>query len=304
MVHLHHVRRPALRLLPRAVYSRGREARHDERTCVPWGIVGRRVKAVILCGGAGTRIRDVADDIPKPMIRIGEWPVLWHIMKIYASHGITDFVLCLGYKSWTIKEFFLNYRSLTADITVDLGRHDGIELHNSPPEDWRVTLAETGEQVQTGARVRRIKSYVDQAELFCVTYGDGVADIDITALIAFHKGHGRIATVTGVRPPGRFGVMNVAEDGEWPLVHRFEEKPQTTEGLINGGFFVFDQRLWDYLTDDPSLILEHEPLANLARDGQLMLYEHRGFWQPMDTYREWKLLNELWASGEAPWNTW
>jgi glucose-1-phosphate cytidylyltransferase len=257
------------------------------------------LKAVILCGGSGTRIRDVADDIPKPMIRIGERPVLWHVMKSYAHFGIKDFVLCLGYKGWIIKEFFLNYRTLTTDITVDLSRDNSITLHNSPSEDWSVTLADTGECVQTGAHVRRVRGYLANSELFCLTYGDGVADIDIAHLVQFHRSHGRIGTVTGVRPPGRFGVMKTIEGETLPIVRQFEEKPQSTEALINGGFFVFDQRLWKYLNDDPDLIFEHEPLANLARDGELVLYEHDGFWQPMDTYREWKLLNERSACAAA-----
>lgn len=262
------------------------------------------MKAVILCGGMGTRIRDVADDIPKPMVRIGERPVLWHIMKTYAHFGITEFILCLGYKGWTIKEYFLNYQALSADITVDLGHHGSVELHDSSPESWRVTLAQTGERTQTGARVRAVRRYLEDCDLFCLTYGDGVADIDIAALVAFHQSHGRIATVTGVRPPGRFGVMNAVDEGNIPMIRRFEEKPQTSEGLINGGFFVFDHRVWQYLDDDPLLILEQEPLAHLARDGQLVLYEHTGFWQPMDTYREWKLLNDLWSAGNAPWKQW
>lgn len=261
-------------------------------------------KAIILCGGQGTRIRDVADDIPKPMIRIGERPVLWHIMHSYARGGVTDFVLCLGYKGWAIKEFFLNYRAFSTDLTVHLGREPGVELHNGVAEDWCVTLAETGERTQTAGRIWKVRKYVEDCDLFCMTYGDGVADIPIEKLLEFHRAHGRVGTVTGVRPPGRFGVMSTSLTDGLPVVHQFAEKPQTAEGWINGGFFVFDQRLWKYLNDDESLIFEQEPLRRMAEDGELVLYEHAGFWQPMDTFREWKLLNDLWASGRAPWKTW
>ena len=261
----------------------------------------KKPKAIILCGGQGTRIRDVADDIPKPMIRIGDRPVVWHIMQRYAKYGIKDFVLCLGYKGWVIKEFFLNYRSFVSDITVAIGREHKVEYLGAPMEDWRVTLAETGEATQTGGRVWRAKKYVDECDLFCVTYGDGVADIDFDKLFAFHRAHGKIATVTGVRPAGRFGVMAVEPGASIPLVQEFQEKPQASQGWINGGFFVFDQRLWSYMNDDAGLIFEHEPLKGLAADRELVVYEHGGFWQPMDTYREWKLLNDLWASGSAPW---
>ncbi|MDP9349678.1 MAG: glucose-1-phosphate cytidylyltransferase [Gemmatimonadota bacterium] len=259
------------------------------------------MKTIILCGGQGTRIRDVAEDVPKPMIRIGNRPILWHIMHIYARHEIRDFVLCLGYKSWAIKEFFLNYAAFSCDVTVNLGAEHRVTLHSGVPEDWNVTLAETGEPTQTGGRIQRVKKYMEDCDLVCVTYGDGVADIDVGALIEFHRAHGRAATVTGVRPPGRFGVMDTQTHEGVPRVSHFEEKPQTDQGWINGGFFVFDRRLWDYLSDDPGLIFEHEPLQRMAEDGQLVMYKHYGFWQPMDTYREWKLLNELWSSGQAPW---
>lgn len=258
-------------------------------------------KAVILCGGQGTRIRDVADNLPKPMIPIGDRPVLWHIMKTYAYYGIKDFVLCLGYRSWNIKEFFLNYPVYSSDFTVTLGPERCTEFHSSIGEDWRVTLAETGGDTQTGGRIYRVRKYVQDCDLICLTYGDGVADLDIARLIAFHRSHGRVGTVTGVRPPGRFGVMGTKSTDTVPIVHKFEEKPQTNQGWINGGFFVFDHRLWDYLSDDAGLVFEAEPLQSMAADGELVMYEHTGFWQPMDTYREWTLLNELWASGEAPW---
>jgi glucose-1-phosphate cytidylyltransferase len=262
------------------------------------------LKAVILCGGQGTRIRDVADDIPKPMVRIGDRPILWHIMKTYAYHGVKDFVLCLGFKGWIIKEFFLNYEAFASDLTVSLGARGGLEFHDRIEEDWKVTLAETGEQTQTGARLWRIRKYLDPAEPFCIAYGDGVADIDIGRLIEFHKRHGKIVTVTGVRPPGRFGVMETEQRGGIDMVDAFEEKPQAASGRINGGFFVADHRLWDFLSCDEHLIFEREPLSSLARAGELVMYRHDGFWQPMDTYREWRILNELWNNATAPWKVW
>jgi glucose-1-phosphate cytidylyltransferase len=260
------------------------------------------VKAVILCGGQGTRIRDVADDIPKPMIRIGERPILWHIMRIYAAAQITDFVLCLGYKSWSIKEYFLNFHAQVADITICPGRPGEIEFSGDFTErDWRIELVETGVTAQTGARLWRVRDRLPAGELFCLTYGDGVADLDVADVIEFHRSHGRIGTVTGVRPPGRFGVMTTADEAGTSRVSSFAEKPQTGEGLINGGFFVFDARVFAYLSADPGLIFEQEPLRRLAEDEQLILYRHHGFWQPMDTYREWRLLGEMWESGVAPW---
>ena len=261
------------------------------------------MKSVILCGGQGTRIRDVADDIPKPMIRIGERPIVWHIMTSYAAAGIADFILCLGYKGWALKEYFLNFRAQVSDLAISPGRPGEIDYGTAefPERDWRILLADTGLAAQTGARLWRVRDRLADDELFCLTYGDGVADIDIGAVIAFHRRHGKIATVTGVRPPGRFGVMTTCDDPAGPRVTSFSEKPQTGEGLINGGYFVFGRKIFDYLHGDPGLILEQEPLQGLARDGELMLYEHQGFWQPMDTYREWKLLGELWDSGAAPW---
>lgn len=260
------------------------------------------MKAVILCGGQGTRIRDASELLPKPMLAIGGKPIVWHIMKGYARHGVKDFVLCLGYKGWAIKEFFLNYRAMTTDLTITLGRHDGIEFQGRPEEDdWRVTLAETGEATMTGGRVAAVRRYVEQDELFLLTYGDGVSDVDVAKTVAFHRAHGKIATVTAVRPPGRFGEMRI-EDG---AVTEFNEKPQATEGFINGGFFVLDaKRVWDYLGTDPQTILEREPLRRLAADQELVAFPHTGFWQPMDTAREYGLLNELWAAGKAPWKTW
>jgi glucose-1-phosphate cytidylyltransferase len=260
------------------------------------------MRAVILCGGQGTRIRDANETLPKPMLPIGDKPIVWHIMKEYAVHGITDFVLCLCYKGWLIKEYFLNYRAKTTDVTVRLGTHDGITFHgNHPEEDWNVTLAETGEETSTAGRVAAIRRYVEKDDLFLLTYGDGVSDIDITRLIAFHREHGKLATVTAVRPQGRFGEMRL----DAGRVVEFNEKPQATEGFINGGFFVFDaRRIWDYIGADPTVLLEREPVQHLARDGQMMAYPHTGYWQPMDTYREYMLLNDLWSKGRAPWKKW
>ena len=259
-------------------------------------------KCIILCGGFGTRIRGVEDNSPKPMIPIGDRPILWHIMRIYSHYNVRDFILCLGYKGWVIKEFFMNYHAFVSNVTVRLGQEPQISYEGQYPEqDWNVTLAETGHSTQTAGRLWRVRRYVEDSEVFCVTYGDGVADIDIARLIAYHRSHGRVGTVTGVRPRARFGVMDVTTEGGFPVVTEFQEKPQAATGLISGGFFVFDHRLWNYLNDDPDLILEQEPLANLAKDKQLVMYEHAGFWQPMDTYREWSILNELWESGAAPW---
>lgn len=257
------------------------------------------MKAVILCGGQGTRIRDASELLPKPLLPVGEKPIVWHIMKGYSRHGVDEFVLCLGYKGWLIKEFFLNYRAMTTDVSLTLGRPE-LEFHGrSDEEAWRVTLAETGERTQTSGRIAAIRRYVEGDELFLLTYGDGVSDVDVRATIEFHRRHGKIATVTAVRPPGRFGELRV--DGD--QVVEFNEKPQATEGFINGGFFVVDaRRIWRYLGED--VPFEREPLQALARAGELVAFPHRGFWQPMDTAREYALLNELWAGGRAPWKTW
>jgi glucose-1-phosphate cytidylyltransferase len=261
------------------------------------------MKAAILCGGRGTRLREVSDLIPKPMVPVGDKPILWHIMKIYAAHGITDFVLLLGYKGSVIREFFLNFASHTTDVTIDLSRTDAgrLSFHGSPSEPWRVTLVDTGEDAMTGARLRRARHYLQGAEYFCATYGDGVGDIDISALLKFHREHGKLATLTGVLPPGRFGELIVQQDA----VQTFNEKPQVSGGYINGGFFVFQREVLDQVLDDrETLILEGEPMRKLARAGELMMYRHEGFWQPMDTPREHAILNELWSSGKAPWKTW
>ncbi len=257
------------------------------------------MQVVILCGGQGTRIRDVADDIPKPMIPIGGRPILWHIMKSFASHGFEEFILCLGYKSHIIKRFFLDYPLNGMDCTVSLA--DGsVEVHGpAHQENWRVTLAETGLDSMTGCRVKRIEKYITGEE-FLVTYGDGVADVNIRELCAFHRRHGRIGTVTAVRPQGRFGEMEMEGD----CVVEFNEKPLTSRGWINGGFFMFNRGIFDYLTDSPDLVFEQAPLMNLVRDRQLAAYPHEGFWQPMDTFRDYKYLNDLWNEGKAAWNTW
>jgi glucose-1-phosphate cytidylyltransferase len=259
------------------------------------------MKVVILCGGQGTRLREETEVKPKPMVEIGGLPILWHIMKLYAQHSVKDFVLCLGYKGYMIKSFFLNYETRRTDVTVRLGRGHGIDFHTSHDEEgWAVTLAETGEAAQTGARLRRAAAYLDDGP-FCLTYGDGLGNVDIDALIRFHRSHGKIGTVTAVRPPGRFGELRI----EGRKVTGFAEKPQVSEGFINGGFFVFERRFIEHYIDDrDDAILEREPLQRLAADGELMVWPHEGFWQPMDTYREWKLLEELWASGQAPWRIW
>jgi glucose-1-phosphate cytidylyltransferase len=260
------------------------------------------MKAVILCGGQGTRIRDASELLPKPMLPIGNRPIVWHIMKGYSVHGIDDFVLCLGYKGWLIKEFFLNYRPVMCDVTVHLGQNQPPDFRERRErEQWNVTLVDTGEQTQTGGRVAAVRDYLEGDEPFCLTYGDGVADLDIRKLLDFHHAHGKIATVTAVRPPGRFGEIRMEDS----VVHEFNEKPQASGGFINGGFFVFDgRRIWDYLGDDPATLLEKEPMQSLAADGQLVAYQHTGFWQPMDTLREYTLLNEMWDSGRAPWRSW
>lgn len=257
------------------------------------------MKVVILAGGYGTRIRDVADDIPKPMILIGRYPILWHIMKYYASYGFKEFVLCLGYKSHVIKDFFLNYEAHTKDFTISLGRNNDVQFHTDHDEsDWRVTLVDTGLDALTGARVRKIRNYIGDDENFMLTYGDGVGDIDLDGLLAFHKGHGKILTVTGVHPPGRFGEL-VAGAGD--LVSEFNEKPQATGGRISGGFFVCRREIFDYLDEREDLMFEQGPMNRLVADHQMCLYEHNGFWQPMDTSREYQLLNSLYAKGNAPW---
>jgi glucose-1-phosphate cytidylyltransferase len=260
------------------------------------------MKAVILCGGQGTRIRDASESLPKPMLPIGGKPILWHIMKLYSHHGIREFVLCLGYRGWLIKEFFLNYAAMTSDIVVRLGQNRSVMIGpQDSEEDWTITLAETGETTATGGRVAAIRKYVEEDGEFLLTYGDGVADIDVRASIEFHRQHGKAVTVTAVRPPGRFGELGL--DGY--LIRHFNEKPQVSAGMINGGFFVCDsRRIWPYLSAGPSTVLELDPMQQLAADGQLAAFTHDGFWQPMDTLREYTMLNEMWDSGRAPWRVW
>jgi len=259
-----------------------------------------KLKTTILCGGKGTQIRDVSHDVPKPMVSIGNRPILWHIMKSYAAEGFDDFILCLGYKGHVIKEFFLNYEAFTNDFSLTLGADKQIDYHgNSDETGWRATLADTGLETMTGARVRKVRRYVGDTEHFMLTYGDGVSDVDLGKLVDFHLSHGKIMTVTGVRPPGRFGEIESDTDG---LVTEFNEKPQATGGRISGGFFVCRRDLFDYLDDNDDLVLEQEPMRKLARDGEMALYKHDGFWQCMDTYRDYKLLNDLWHGGAAPWS--
>lgn len=260
------------------------------------------MKAVILCGGQGTRIRGVSDNLPKPMIPVNGLPILWHIMKYYAHWDHKEFILCLGYKGQAIKDFFLNYESHTRDFSLSLGASNEVEYHTQHEEsDWRVTLADTGAEAMTGARVKKIKKHIGKDANFMLTYGDGVGDIDIKRLIDFHESHGRILTVTGVRPPGRFGELMNASDG---LVTEFNEKPQASGGRISGGFFVCRREIFDYLNDNDDLIFETDPMRNLVSDGQLMVYEHEGFWQPMDTYRDYLYLNGLTDANQAPWIKW
>jgi glucose-1-phosphate cytidylyltransferase len=256
------------------------------------------MKAVILAGGMGTRLREETEFRPKPMVEIGDRPILWHIMKTLSTQGVDDFVICLGYKGDDIKDFFLNYEARTHDISVKLGRNKGVVQHSeSNSENWTVTLANTGALTQTGGRINMIKKYVE-GERFLCTYGDGLADLNLNALIAYHESHGKIATVTSVRPTNRFGAMQIDDDHS---VTKFVEKP-LTEKRVNGGYFIFEPGIFNYLNNESTL--EKEPLENLALNGELKAYLHDGFWQPMDTYRETIELNELWENHKAPWKIW
>jgi glucose-1-phosphate cytidylyltransferase len=255
-------------------------------------------KVVLLCGGQGTRMREETEFRPKPMVEVGGRPLLWHIMKGYAAHGLTDFVLCLGYRGAMIKEYFLDYRAHNANLTVELASGE-VHYDRHEVEDWRVTLVDTGIDAMTGARVKRVGRLLGSSGLFLCTYGDGLANVDVSALLAFHRAHGRLATVTGVRSPSRFGEL--IRNGA--AVERFSEKPQG-DGLINGGFFVFDVAVLDRLSLDPSCVLEREPLEQLAHDGELRVFQHDGFWQCADTIRDVDHLRELWHSGGAPWRVW
>jgi glucose-1-phosphate cytidylyltransferase len=257
------------------------------------------MKVVILCGGQGTRLREETEFRPKPLVTIGQRPILWHIMKIYAHHGYREFVLCLGYRGHMIKEYFLNYEAMNNDFTIHLGSKTRIEYVDAHAEqDFQVTLVETGEETMTGGRVKRVERFIAD-DTFMVTYGDGVADLDIGALLKYHRSHGRLATVTGMQPPSRFGMLEVGTDGK---ATRFAEKPQS-DGWASAGFFVFQKRVFDYLDSD-QCVLEREPLERLAGEGQLMVYRHRGYFFAMDTYREFQTLNAMWAENRAPWKVW
>lgn len=254
------------------------------------------MKAVLLAGGLGTRISEESTSRPKPMIEVGGKPILWHIMKMYAAHGIDEFVVCCGYKGYVIKEYFANYFLHQSDVTIDLG-NNSIEVHHKKAEPWKVTLVDTGEETQTGGRLKRVVDYLDGE--FCMTYGDGVGSVDLTALLKFHKSHGKLATMTAVQPPGRFGALQLNGN----KIESFLEKPQGEGGWINGGFFVLNLKVLEQINSDATL-WEQEPLQNLAKKDQLQAYFHSGFWQPMDTLRDKTHLESLWASGKAPWKMW
>ena len=256
------------------------------------------MKAVILAGGLGTRLSEETATRPKPMVEIGGKPILWHILKMYSHHGVNDFVICCGYKGYVIKEYFANYFMHMSDITFDM-RSNRMEVHSKRAEPWTITLVDTGEQSMTGGRLKRVAQYVSKDEAFCFTYGDGVSDLDISATLDFHRQHGKAATLTGTYPAARFGALEL----KGKQVTAFKEKPRGEGGMINGGFFVLSPSVID-LVDDDSTVWEQGPLASLAARGELMAYEHEGFWQPMDTLRDKQLLDELWASGEAPWKKW
>ncbi|WEX17576.1 MULTISPECIES: glucose-1-phosphate cytidylyltransferase [Pseudomonas] len=256
------------------------------------------MKAVILAGGLGTRLSEETSVRPKPMVEIGGKPILWHILKMYSAHGINDFIICCGYKGYVIKEYFANYFLHMSDVTFNM-RDNTMKVHDQRAEDWNITLVDTGDESMTGGRLRRVADYVKDEEAFCFTYGDGVSDLDISATLAFHKSHGKAATLTATFPPGRFGALDI-QKGQ---VLNFKEKPKGDGALINGGFFVLSPTVLKYLEDD-STTWEQEPLMKLAAEGQLMAYEHPGFWQPMDTLRDKHYLEELWQSGKAPWKSW
>lgn len=257
------------------------------------------MKAVILAGGLGTRISEETHLKPKPMIEIGGKPILWHIMKMYSHHGINDFVICCGYKGYIIKEYFANYFLHMSDVTFDMSENK-MEVHQKHAEPWRVTLVDTGDDTMTGGRLKRVQKYLKNDEAFCFTYGDGVSDVDITALVKFHQSHGKLATLTAVHPPGRFGALDLTADSE---VQSFVEKPKGDGGMVNGGFFVLSPEVLELIADDQA-IWERGPLETLAKQHSLRAYQHAGFWQPMDTLRDKTLLEDLWQSGQAPWKKW
>lgn len=257
-----------------------------------------RPQVVILCGGLGTRLREETEYRPKPMAEVGGRPVLWHLMKLFAHYGLTEFVLCIGYRGQMIKDYFLNYEAWNSDFTVTLGEHDSVRFHGSHLETgWEVTVSDTGALTQTGGRVKRVERHL-VGDTFIVTYGDGLADVDLSRLLAFHAEHGKLATVTTTRPLSRFGIVDLEADR---TVARFREKPQGDE-WVSSGFFVFQRKFLDYLDEDS--VLEHAPLERLASEGEIVAYQHDGFWQPMDTYREFLMLNEMWETGKAPWAVW
>ena len=260
----------------------------------------KNIKVVILCGGLGTRLREETEFRPKPMIEIGGYPILWHIMKTYSQYGFKDFILCLGYKGEMIKEYFCNYEILSNDFTVELGNNKNIQIHSNHQEkDWRVTLVDTGRDTLKGSRIKQIEKYIDN-DLFMLTYGDGVANINLDDLLSFHKNHKKIGTVSGVRPPSRFGEL-VIQEGR---VSSFVEKPQVSRGFINGGFFVFNKKIFDYLSDAQVCDFDRGPLEKLAKSGELMAYEHKGEWECMDTLRDVEYLNKLWNINKAFWKIW
>jgi glucose-1-phosphate cytidylyltransferase len=258
------------------------------------------IKIVILCGGVGTRLREETEFRPKPMVNIGSRPILWHIMKYYSQFGHNNFVLALGYKGEMIKHYFCHYELMNNDVTLELGHPENMCIHHLHDESgWKITLADTGEQTLKGARLKKVEKYITN-DVFMMTYGDGIADVDINALLMFHKSHGKMVTVTGINPASRFGELKI--DGE--RVVTFSEKPRDGEGLINGGFFVFNRRIFDYLTTADACDLEIGPLEQIAREGQLMVYKHRGFWACMDTLRDMEYLNRIWENGKAQWKIW
>ena len=256
------------------------------------------MKAVILAGGLGTRLSEETSLKPKPMVEVGGKPILWHIMKIYSQHGVNDFIICCGYKGYVIKEYFANYFLHTSDVTFDM-KNNQMKVHEQRAEPWTVTLVDTGENTMTGGRLKRVVDFLKDEEAFCFTYGDGVADVDVTKLIEFHKQHGKQATLTSTYPPGRFGALDIQNN----QIRQFKEKPKGDGAMINGGFFVLSPKVIERIADDATT-WEQEPLVTLAEDGELMAYQHHGFWQPMDTLRDKNHLEELWQSDKAPWKSW
>ena len=257
------------------------------------------MKAVILAGGLGTRLHEETDLKPKPMIEIGQRPILWHIMKTYSHYGVNDFIICCGYKGHVIKEYFANYYLHMSDVTFSI-KSNNVKVRQSKVEPWTITLVDTGESSLTGGRLKRVYDYIKNEDAFCFTYGDGVSDVDITKLIEFHKSHGKLATLTATRPPGRYGALKIMSNG---IVDRFQEKPDGEGGWINGGYFVLSPKVIERITDD-STSWEGEPLVDLASENELVAFKHDGYWQPMDTLREKNILNDLWSNNKAPWKVW